>query len=83
MLNLVVKCCSKALEEAAMEVVSMQKDKRMDCSAAFVLAIEASLKRPLLEALGRKEEEAKEEEVDCSCSLCPVARKPWQIPRKD
>ena len=46
----------------------MQKDKRMDCFVAFVLVIEVSLKRPLLEALGRKEEEA---EVDCS--LQPVS----------
>ena len=77
------KCCLKALidtdEEVVIRVASMQKeDGKMDCFAAFVLAVGiVSLKRPLLEALGRKE--VKEKEVDCACSLCPVVC--WQIPQ--
>ena len=85
----VAKCCLEALietdEEAAMEVVLMwkrQEDGKMDCSVACVLVVDVvSLKRPLLKALGRKEAEVKEEEVDCS-SACVRLFVTWWIPRR-
>ena len=53
----------------------------MDCSAACVLVVDvASLKRPLLEALGRKQ--AEEEESGLLLLAC-VRVVAWWIPRKD